>query len=122
MHSQSSYLESPIFWWAASSAGMCYFPSVIFFKSFLKIHLNLTFILIGNARRKQEDLNDDSIVVFNSGLPVSSSTSSPLKMRRILDLAPITVTDHTPMETVIDMFRKLGLRHVLVTHNGCAYF
>lgn len=30
----------------------------------------------------------------------------------------MTVTDQTPMETVIDMFRKLGLRHVLVTKNG----
>lgn len=30
----------------------------------------------------------------------------------------MTVTDQTPMETVIDMFRKLGLRQVLVTHSG----
>ena len=45
-----------------------------------------------------------------------------MKLRRILDLAPITVTDHTPMETVIDMFRKLGLRQVLVIHNGCVLF
>lgn len=37
---------------------------------------------------------------------------------QILDMAPITVTDQTPMETVIDMFRKLGLRQTLVTHNG----
>jgi len=32
--------------------------------------------------------------------------------------APTTVIDQTPMETVIDMFRKLGLRQVLVTQNG----
>uniref|UniRef100_A0A1A9ZUB7 Chloride channel protein n=1 Tax=Glossina pallidipes TaxID=7398 RepID=A0A1A9ZUB7_GLOPL len=37
---------------------------------------------------------------------------------KILDMAPITVTDQTPMETVVDMFRKLGLRQTLVTHNG----
>lgn len=42
----------------------------------------------------------------------------PLNLKRIVDLAPITVTDQTPMETVIDMFAKLGLRQVLVTHNG----
>ena len=53
---------------------------------------------------------------------MNASASSPVKLRRILDLAPITVTDHTPMETVIDMFRKLGLRHVLVTHNGYVLF
>ena len=28
------------------------------------------------------------------------------------------VFDQTPMETVVDMFRKLGLRQTLVTHNG----
>ncbi len=44
--------------------------------------------------------------------------ANPLLFKRIVDLAPITVTDQTPMETVIDMFRKLGLRQVLVTHNG----
>ena len=42
----------------------------------------------------------------------------PLRLRRLLDLAPITITDQTPMETVIDMFRKLGLRQMLVIHNG----
>lgn len=42
----------------------------------------------------------------------------PLKLKKILDMAPITITDQTPMETVVDMFRKLGLRQTLVTHNG----
>lgn len=31
----------------------------------------------------------------------------------------MTVTEQTPMETVIDMFRKLGLRQVLVSKHGC---
>ena len=53
-----------------------------------------------------------------SAMADSSAQPMPLSFRRILDLAPITVTDQTPMETVIDMFRKLGLRQVLVTHNG----
>jgi len=75
-------------------------------------------LALGNARRKQEDVDDDSLVIFNAGLNADVSVHSPVKLRRILDLAPITVTDHTPMETVIDMFRKLGLRQVLVTHNG----
>ena len=37
---------------------------------------------------------------------------------RIVDLAPVTITDKTPMETVVNMFQKLGLRQTLVTHNG----
>ena len=44
--------------------------------------------------------------------------ATPLKLWRILDLAPTCITDKTPMETVINMFRKLGLRQTLVTHNG----
>lgn len=59
-----------------------------------------------------------SIVIFTNTLPVQNLGPAPLKLRKILDLAPITVTDSTPMETVVDMFRKLGLRQTLVTHNG----
>ena len=36
----------------------------------------------------------------------------------MFNLSPITITDQTPMEIVIDMFRKLGLKITLVTHNG----
>ncbi len=79
-------------------------------------------IILGSVRRKQDDISDDSLVIFNGFVQGNPSASSPVKLRRILDLAPITVTDHTPMETVIDMFRKLGLRHVLVTHNGYVFF
>lgn len=86
-----------------------------------------------NQARKNEQVFEDSIVYFRNFTAdeetrfkqyrhdVRSSQSSslaPLNFRRILDLAPITVTDQTPMETIIDMFRKLGLRQVLVTHNG----
>jgi chloride channel 3/4/5 len=42
----------------------------------------------------------------------------PVKLYKLLDLSPITITDQTPMEIVIDMFRKLGLKITLVTHNG----
>jgi len=46
------------------------------------------------------------------------SMSPPLRLSKILDLAPTCITDKTPMETVVNMFRKLGLRQTLVTHNG----
>ncbi len=32
--------------------------------------------------------------------------------------SPIQITDATPMETVVEMFRKVGLRQTLITHNG----
>jgi len=66
------------------------------------------------------EVTADSTVYFTNIVPAVSmaSAAQPLRLRKSLDLAPSTVTDQTPMETVIDMFRKLGLRQVLVTHNG----
>ncbi|KAK2720092.1 H(+)/Cl(-) exchange transporter 5-like isoform X2 [Artemia franciscana] len=75
-------------------------------------------LAIGNAKRTQDGITGESLVIFSPTLPTQWVGPPPLKLRRILDLAPITITDQTPMETVIDMFRKLGLRQTLVTHNG----
>ncbi|VDO93659.1 unnamed protein product [Soboliphyme baturini] len=78
-------------------------------------------LAISNARRTQDGIVTDSMVYFSVAAPSAPEVTggpSPLKLRKLLDLAPITITDRTPMETVIDMFRKLGLRQTLVTHNG----
>ena len=32
--------------------------------------------------------------------------------------SPFQISDQTPMETVVEMFRKMGLRQLLVAHNG----
>lgn len=66
-----------------------------------------------------EGLRAESLLMFVSAPPnLNPAAPPPLHLARILDMAPITITDQTPMETVIDMFRKLGLRQTLVTHNG----
>ncbi|KHJ92774.1 chloride transporter, ClC family [Oesophagostomum dentatum] len=71
------------------------------------------------ARKTQPYIVTDSVVYFTNQVPESTAGGpAPLRLRKIIDLAPMTVTDQTPMETVIDMFRKLGLRQVLVTKNG----
>ncbi|XP_067303298.1 H(+)/Cl(-) exchange transporter 3 isoform X3 [Pseudorasbora parva] len=76
-------------------------------------------IAIENARRKQEGIILSSRVYFTQHAPTLPADSPrPLKLRSILDMSPFTVTDHTPMEIVVDIFRKLGLRQCLVTHNG----
>jgi chloride channel 3/4/5 len=77
-------------------------------------------IAISNARKNRDGIVSKSIVYFTHHVPPGGglNTPEPLKLRKILDMAPITVTDQTPMETVIDMFRKLGLRQTLVTRNG----
>ncbi|XP_013162103.1 PREDICTED: H(+)/Cl(-) exchange transporter 5 isoform X2 [Papilio xuthus] len=90
----------------------------------LRRDLNLA---IANARRTIEGITGQSVVMFAGGAAAltgagagAGALAAPpaLPLNRILDMAPITVTDQTPMETVVDMFRKLGLRQTLVTHNG----
>ncbi|XP_076362713.1 H(+)/Cl(-) exchange transporter 5-like isoform X2 [Tachypleus tridentatus] len=75
-------------------------------------------LALGNAKKTQEGVVGESYVLFTSHLPQPVSGPTAVKLRKILDMAPITITDQTPVETVIDMFCKLGLRQVLVIHNG----
>lgn len=91
-------------------------------------------ISLASAKRNKE-LDERRIVSFtsissssNASSPSPSSSSSsyttttsfdPMNFSKIVDLAPITITDQTPMEVVVDMFRKLGLRQILVTQKGC---
>lgn len=77
-------------------------------------------IAIGNARKMHEGIVSKSMVYFANTVPSGGASvgPEPLKLKKILDMSPVTVTDQTPMETVIDMFRKLGLRQILVTSNG----
>ncbi|XP_025195865.1 H(+)/Cl(-) exchange transporter 4 isoform X1 [Melanaphis sacchari] len=73
-------------------------------------------LAIENAKRTIDGLLPESLVLFTD--TTQQVMPPPLKLKKILDMAPITITDQTPMETVVDMFRKLGLRQTLVTHNG----
>ncbi|XP_069193313.1 H(+)/Cl(-) exchange transporter 5 isoform X7 [Procambarus clarkii] len=75
-------------------------------------------IAINQAKKNTEGIVGESVVLFTASVPSPWMGPPPLRLRKILDLAPITITDQTPMETVVDMFRKLGLRQTLVTHNG----
>lgn len=76
-------------------------------------------ISLENARRHQEGVVSVSAVLFTECDPPASPNAPPaVKLRSILDLSPFTVTVHTPMEIVVDIFRKLGLRQCLVTQNG----
>ncbi|XP_057660281.1 H(+)/Cl(-) exchange transporter 5 [Diorhabda carinulata] len=75
-------------------------------------------LAIANAKRMVDGICGQSLVLFTQGNTPQTLGPPPLKLKKILDMAPITITDQTPMETVVDMFRKLGLRQTLVTHNG----
>ncbi|KAG5844105.1 hypothetical protein ANANG_G00157960 [Anguilla anguilla] len=76
-------------------------------------------ISIENARKRQEGVGSASKIFFTEYTPPPlPDSSAPLKLRGIMDLSPFTVTDLTAMDIVVDIFRKLGLRQCLVTHNG----
>ncbi|XP_016425725.1 H(+)/Cl(-) exchange transporter 5-like [Sinocyclocheilus rhinocerous] len=77
------------------------------------------FISLENARRHQDGVVSVSAVLFTEcESPASPGAPPAVKLRSILDLSPFTVTVHTPMEIVVDIFRKLGLRQCLVIQNG----
>lgn len=102
-----------------------YFCSHIRRSQFYNIFMFAICLLSAQARRAVEGLRPNSLVLFTSSSPQQPpepSSPAPLVLKNILDMAPITITDQTPMETVVDMFRKLGLRQTLVTHNGQVLF
>ena len=81
-------------------------------------------LAIANAKSRIDGMNSDTLILFTNHAPVVNSVAGPSDIRAAmlsgppLNLAPITIVDKTPMETVVNMFRKLGLRQTLVTHNG----
>ncbi|XP_065058528.1 H(+)/Cl(-) exchange transporter 4-like [Rhopilema esculentum] len=77
-------------------------------------------LVLKHVRTLNENTVTASPVYFGRNPPgeLSPSGPAPVSLRHIVDVSPFTVTDSTPMETVTDMFRKLGLRQVLAMHNG----
>ena len=60
-------------------------------------------LAIENARSRQDSLPGHTLCVFTHHLPVVGSGPPPLKMRKIVDLAPITITDQV---TVLLQFKN----------------
>ncbi|XP_042901124.1 H(+)/Cl(-) exchange transporter 5 isoform X2 [Parasteatoda tepidariorum] len=69
-------------------------------------------------KKKNKQVNGRTTVDFGQKAYETSKSPFSLNLNKIVDMAPITVTVLTPMETVIEMFCKLGLRQILVTENG----
>ncbi|GIX97510.1 hypothetical protein CDAR_517441 [Caerostris darwini] len=63
-------------------------------------------------------ITERTTVDFNQRSPENWKDVRSITLGRIVDMAPLTVTVQTPMETVIEMFCKLGLRQLLVTEHG----
>ncbi|KAI1335837.1 voltage gated chloride channel [Xylariaceae sp. FL0016] len=51
-------------------------------------------------------------------LDFGSSSASTIDFSRFVDATPVTVHPRLPLETVMDMFRKIGPRVILIEHHG----
>ena len=68
-------------------------------------------LAIANAKSRIDGMNSDTLILFTNHAPVVNSVAGPsdiraamlsgppLKLWKIMDLAPITIVDKTPMET-----------------------
>uniref|UniRef100_H2YSM9 Chloride channel protein n=1 Tax=Ciona savignyi TaxID=51511 RepID=H2YSM9_CIOSA len=71
-------------------------------------------LALENAHHNNEHVLSNSLVYFTLHAPTPSLGGAndpvPLRLFNIVDLSPITVTDHTPMEIVVEIFSKLGIK------------
>lgn len=78
-------------------------------------------VAIENARQRDEGVISTSEVFFKIDTysnSIGERVRTKVTLFNIVDFSPITVTDHTPMEIVVEIFRKLGIRQALVVHGG----
>ncbi len=64
-------------------------------------------------------INENTTCKFGKALGSNGySKQNTITLYKLVNLAPICVTMHTPTEIVIDLFRKMGVSAVIVTDNG----
>lgn len=59
----------------------------------------------------------DSILITTPVLSLAES-NDPLNLSHWMDPAPLTLSIHSPMELILEVFIKLGVRMVSVTDSG----
>nr|CAG8435974.1 10549_t:CDS:10 [Entrophospora candida] len=85
------------------------------YKGFPVVHSSDDLLL--NEKAKKQGISSSCPCYFSNNLPILDS-SEFVDFRPWMDQTPITVSHKFPMEMVIELFRKMGLRYVLVTKNG----
>uniref|UniRef100_T1IQB2 Chloride channel protein n=1 Tax=Strigamia maritima TaxID=126957 RepID=T1IQB2_STRMM len=75
-------------------------------------------LALDHAKRTKSDVDQTTLISFADMSFQDENHYNIIKMKKIVNMATITVTDVTPMETITDIFRKLGLRHLLVADKG----
>lgn len=71
-------------------------------------------LTIEYMKERRPNISGKAYVDF-SPKEAGKPSSVAVNLSRIVDVAPITISQQMSMETVIEMFCKLGLRHILVT-------
>jgi chloride channel 3/4/5 len=83
---------------------------------------DITFVLDQVNSRREGATRESRVFFIDSTRRVNQqlqeSTVPSVNFRGLMDPSPFQIADQTPMETVVEMFRKMGLRQVLVSHNG----
>ncbi|GFQ92435.1 hypothetical protein TNCT_321231 [Trichonephila clavata] len=75
-------------------------------------------LAIDHLKKTNPVITEKSLIDFNQRSPENWKDFHSVHLNRIVDMAPLTITGQTPMETVIEMFCKLGLRQLLVLEHG----
>ncbi|GFS45689.1 hypothetical protein TNIN_307381 [Trichonephila inaurata madagascariensis] len=75
-------------------------------------------LAIDHLKKTNPVITENSLIDFNQRSPENWKDFHSVHLNRIVDMAPLTITGQTPMETVIEMFCKLGLRQLLVLEHG----
>ncbi|RHZ61178.1 hypothetical protein Glove_349g121 [Diversispora epigaea] len=98
------------------------------YKGFPVVHDSRNMLLIGFISRSElrfamekvktkPGISNLAPCYFSSNIPILDSTIF-VDFRPWMDQTPITISHKFPMEMVIEIFRKMGLRYCLVTKNG----
>lgn len=71
----------------------------------------------------QESAETDSATHSSNHTPVpypavQLNTETIVDFRPWIDITPVTVSPRFPMEIVLEIFKKMGLRYVIITHYG----
>ena len=74
-------------------------------------------LLYAIKRAKDSLMSGNSICLFSEHPPVSD-TDVTLDLRPWMDSTPFTLHPRYPMGLVLEVFKKLGLRSVLITRRG----
>ena len=73
---------------------------------------------LNSMRSVCQNISPDTLVHFLPPNEVKSSSGRYLNFYSLLDTTHFQVTPITHMYNVMELFRKVGLRQLLVTHNG----